>query len=40
MPAKAEIKTGFWVGLGVALAWLILGMLQVLTLRAVARRSG
>lgn len=40
MPAKAEVKTGFWVGLGVAVAFLVLGMLQALTLRAVARRSG
>jgi hypothetical protein len=37
MPAKAELKTGFWLGLGVALAFLILGMLQGLTLRAVKR---
>ena len=40
MPAKAELKTGFWLGLGVALAFLILGLLQGLTLRAVAKRSG
>lgn len=40
MPAKAEFKTGFWLGLGVALALLVLGMLQALTLRAVARRDG
>lgn len=37
MPAKAEIKYGFFVGLGLALAILVLGMLQVLTLRAVKR---
>jgi len=40
MPVKAEIKTGFILGLGVALAFLVLGILQGLTLRAVARRSG
>jgi hypothetical protein len=39
MPAKAEIKYGFWVGLGVALAFLILGLLQALTLRAVQRNA-
>lgn len=37
MPGKAEVKTGFWLGLGVALAFLVLGMLQALTLRAVHR---
>jgi hypothetical protein len=40
MPAKAELKSGFWLGLGLALAFLVLGMLQALTLRAVSRRSG
>jgi hypothetical protein len=37
MPAKAEIKYGFWIGLGVALAFLVLGILQAYTLRAVHR---
>lgn len=40
MPAKAGLKTGFWVGIGVALALLVLGVLQALTLRAVGQRSG
>jgi hypothetical protein len=40
MPAKSELKTGFWLGLGVALAFLVLGLLQGLTLRAVAKRNG
>jgi hypothetical protein len=40
MPAKSELKTGFWLGLGVALAFLVLGVLQGLTLRAVAKRGG
>jgi hypothetical protein len=40
MPAKAELKSGFWLGLGLALAFLVLGMLQALTLRAVSRRNG
>lgn len=39
MPAKAELKYGFWVGLGLALAFLALGLLQAFTLRAVNRRG-
>ena len=37
MPAKAEIKTGFWLGIGLALAIAVVGFLQLLTLRAVNR---
>ena len=37
MPAKAEIKMGFYVGIGVALALLVVGILQVATLKAVHR---
>lgn len=37
MPAKTEIKYGFWIGLGVALAFLVLGILQAYTLRAIKR---
>jgi hypothetical protein len=33
--AKADLKTGFWLGLGLALALVVLGVLQALTLRAV-----
>jgi hypothetical protein len=40
MPAKAEIKYGFYVGLGLVGALILLGVLQALTLRAVARRNG
>lgn len=40
MPVKGEVKYGFWVGLGVALAFLVLGVVQMLTLRAVARQHG
>ena len=40
MPAKADLKTGFWLGLGLALALLVLGVLQALTLRAVGQRNG
>ena len=40
MPAQSELKTGFWLGLGVALAFLVLGLLQGLTLRAVSKRGG
>jgi hypothetical protein len=39
MPAKAEVKTGFYLGIGVALALLVIGLLQALTLRAVSRRG-
>jgi hypothetical protein len=35
--AASDIKTGFWVGLGLALAFVILGILQAMTLRAVRR---
>lgn len=37
MPAKAEVKTGFWLGLGLALALAVVAFLQALTLRAVHR---
>lgn len=37
--ASSDIKTGFWVGLGVALALAVLAFLQALTLRAVHRRG-
>lgn len=39
MPAKADIKLGFYVGIGVALALMVVGFLQLLTLRAV-HKSG
>ena len=35
--AAADVKTGFWVGLGLALAFVVLGVLQAMTLRAVNR---
>lgn len=37
--AKSDIKLGFYVGIGVALAIMLLGFLQVLTLRAVHRNG-
>ena len=37
MAAKADIKLGFYVGIGVALALFVLAFLQALTLRAVSR---
>lgn len=37
--AKSDIKLGFYVGIGVALAIMVLGFLQVLTLRAVHRNG-
>lgn len=36
---KSDIKLGFYVGIGVALAIMLLGFLQVLTLRAVNRAN-
>ncbi len=38
--AKSDIKYGFYVGIGVALALMLLGFLQILTLRAVHRSNG
>lgn len=35
--AKADVRLGFWLGLGVLLAFLVFGFLQALTLRAVHR---
>ena len=35
MPAKSEIKMGFWVGLGVFAALVVVTVLQALTIRAV-----
>jgi hypothetical protein len=40
MPPKADIKYGFWLGIGIAVAFAALAFLQMLTLRAVARRGG
>jgi hypothetical protein len=40
VPVKTEIKYGFWLGLGVAVAFLILGILQAFILRAVSQRNG
>lgn len=37
MPKAAEIKYGFWIGLGVAAAFLVIAWLQAMTLRAVSR---
>lgn len=39
MPAKTEIKAGFWLGIGAFAAFLVLGILQGLTLRAVQNRG-
>jgi hypothetical protein len=33
--AKADVKLGFWLGLGLALALLAVGFLQAMTLKAV-----
>jgi hypothetical protein len=37
---KAEIKYGFYLGIGIAIAFAILAFLQMLTLRAVSRARG
>lgn len=34
MPAKSEFKMGFWVGLGILLAFGIISMLQLAVFRA------
>lgn len=35
--ATADLKSGFWLGLGLALALVTIGLLQAFTLRAVHR---
>jgi hypothetical protein len=35
MAAKADVKYGFWLGIGIAIAFAVLAFLQALTLRAV-----
>lgn len=40
MPAKAEIKMGFWLGIGAFLAFAVLAFLQAMTLRAVQGERG
>ena len=37
---KAEISTGFWITLGVALALLIIGMITALFRRVTSRSGG
>jgi len=39
MAAAAEVKQGFYLGIGIFLALILLGFLQALTLRAVTRRG-
>jgi hypothetical protein len=39
MPAAHEIKTGFWLGLGIFLALAAIGFTQMLVLRAVQRNG-
>lgn len=39
MPAKSEVKMGFWLGIGAFLAFLMLGLLQAMTLKAVRDRG-
>lgn len=37
--ATTDLKSGFWLGLGLVGAFFIVGLLQVLTLRAVQRNG-
>lgn len=39
MPAKTEVRMGFWLGIGAFLAFLLLGILQAATLKAVRDRG-
>lgn len=34
MPVRAEVKNGFWVGIGFALAFMVWSLLQMLLHRA------
>lgn len=41
MAATSEIKMGFWLGLGLVLAFMVIAMLQALTIRTIrAGRNG
>lgn len=37
MPAKSEFKTGFWLGLGLLVAFSVLSVLQWMVYRATKR---
>ena len=37
---KGDIKYGFYLGIGIAIAFAVLAFLQMLTLRAVGRAKG
>jgi hypothetical protein len=39
MPPKADVKYGFWLGIGIAIAFAVLAFLQAMTLRAVHSRA-
>lgn len=38
MAAAADVKTGFWLGIGIFLALMVIGWLQLITLRAIRGR--
>jgi hypothetical protein len=40
MPAKAEVKYGFYLGIGAFIAFAVLAFLQALTLRALHSSRG
>jgi hypothetical protein len=37
---KGDVKYGFYLGIGAAIAFALLAFMQMLTLRAVAKRNG
>lgn len=39
MAAASEVKQGFYLGIGIFLALILLGFLQAMTLRAVSKRG-
>jgi hypothetical protein len=40
MPAKAEVKYGLYIGLGIGIGMMLLALIQLAVVRMVARRSG
>ena len=39
MPATGEVKQGFWLGLGVVGAFIVLGFVQAMVIRAVHKNG-
>ena len=40
MPATSEVKQGFWLGLGIMGAFVVLGFAQMWLMRAVSSKHG